>query len=533
MNISELLKKDYWVRRVVPDKASVIPAAGNLISYKTKFRPSGNGVGYINLTQDDFLNEVTPAAHEINSKYMSQRPIYAPTGKKNDKGEEEWAISGYDEVESVALGLQEMIISKKIGHLTGDKFWVANETLLEEPYETFNSWADMAGLYDAYTEGVWACERTGDAAIYFYQSGDKSIDYEVFSYEKGDILYPSKDDKGRPRLCRQYTLNGKTAVDIFTVDAVETWVKVDLEKDAEKNWWNRVKNSINNYFADGVTSEDGFKRLSRKPSQVGSDMLQIVYMRVPDIATGPVQDSICAYERALSYISEEVKNSAFPILFVKSEKIINLPPSGLNGKTIGVKGTSDTVKNADAKFLAPPNSSDIAKIQLDALFNNILRGSMSALVEPDVLKQGSDSSTTIKILFAPDIIWCKNRWIYYAKPVRQLVEVFKRLVGKVEGDIQTYGDMRLSSGQNIYLPQNAAEALKMELDKLYARAKSRKAVMADTENTHKGDYAQVLKEWEEELAMKFKYSASGQSDDESNPEEPDINNQAAGKSIQE
>lgn len=532
MNISELLKKDYWVRRVVPDKASAIPTAGNIVSYKTRIRPSGVGVGYVNLTQDDFLNEVIPAAHEINSKYMSQRPIYAPTGQKNAKGEEEWAISGYDDVENVALGLQEMIISKKIGHLTGDKFWVANETLDEKPFETFNSWADMAGLYDAYTEAVYYCERTGDSAIFFYQNGE-SIDYEVFSYEKGDILFPGKDEKGRPRLCRQYTLNGKTAVDIFTVDALETWVKVDLEEEAGLNWWSKVRKSISGYFSDGLKSDDGYKRLFRKPAQVGSDILQIVYFRVPDIATGPVQESCCAYERAISYVSEEVKNSAFPILFVKSEKILNLPPSELHGKTIGVKGTSDTVKNADAKFLAPPNSSDIAKIQLDALFQNILRGSMSALVEPEVLKQGSDSSTTIKILFAPDIIWCKNRWIYYAKPVRHLVEVFKRLVGKVEGDITTFGNMRLSSGQNIYLPQNAAETLKMELDMLYARAKSRKAVMADIENTHKGDYAQVLKEWEEELEMKFKYSKSGQKQDDTNPDAPKVNNQAAGKSISE
>lgn len=532
MNISELLKKDYWVRRVVPDNASSIPSAGNMVNYRTRVNPAGVGVGYVNLTQDNFLNEVNPASHIINSKYMSQRPIWGPSGKKNDKGEEEWSIQGYDDVETVALGLQEMIISKKIGHLTGDKFWVANETYLEKEFQTFNSWADMAGLYDAYTEAVYYCEREGDSAIYFYQNADKSIDFEVFAYEKGDILYPGKDENGKPRLCRQYTLDGKMAVDIFTTAGVETWVKVDLEKEAEKTWWERVKSSLNR-FGDAKISEDGFKMLYSKKSQIGGDMMQIVYFHVPDIATGPVQDSCCAFEKAISYVAEEVKGSAFPILFLKSEKIINLPPSEMNSKTIGVKGASETVKNSDAKFLTPPDASNIATIHLKALFENILRGSMTTLVEPEVLKQGSDSSTSIKILFAPDIIWCKNRWIHYAKPVKQLVEVFKRLVGKVEGDITTYGNMRLSCGQNIYIPQNNAETLKMELDKLYARAKSRKAVMADTEDTHIGDYEQVMKEWVEELEMKQKYSASGQKQDDPNPSTPPVNNQASGKTIQQ
>ena len=75
MNISEHLKKDYWTRRVTPDSASMYPPAGNHVGYRQP-RAGAFGVGYVNLTQDQFLNELSPAAHEINSKYMSQRPIY-------------------------------------------------------------------------------------------------------------------------------------------------------------------------------------------------------------------------------------------------------------------------------------------------------------------------------------------------------------------------------------------------------------------------------------------------------------------------
>ena len=525
MNISEHLKKDYWVRRVTPDNAKNFSPTGGNISYRQP-RASGYGVGYINLTQDDFLNELNASAHEINSRFMSQRPIYKAE-KDETTGKTKYTLNGFDDVETVALAIQEMIISKKVAHLTGKHFWMSNESNDEEAFENIRSWQDISGFWDGWAEAVRACERTGDSALYLYQD-ESGINYEVFSYEKGDILYPGVDDNGKPVLYRSYSLNGKPAVDVFNVKYRETWAKVDTDEEADKAWIDRVMRIIKGHIFSEV-SEDGYKLISRKDSQVGDDMLQVVYFRVPDIATGPVQDSISKYEKALSYVSEEVKNDAFPILFLKSEKITTLPPSKINGKTIGVKGTADSLAHSDAKFLAPPDMSNIADVNLKSLWDNILRGSQSALVEPDVLKQGSDSSTSIRILFAPDVEWCQNRWVFYAKPNRSSIEIFKRLVGKQEGEIQRYGDLRVSIGQEIWLPQNDTEELKRQLDMLYARAKSRKAVLQDIPDSHKGDLKQIMKEWEEELKMKQEFSASGQGDP--NPSKPDVDNNASGKSF--
>ena len=525
MNISKHLKKDYWVRRVTPDSAGMYPPAGSVFGYRQS-KPGAFGVGYVNLTQDNFLNEINSAAHEINSKYMSRRPIYR--AEKDENGKTKYVLDGFDDVETVALAIQEMIVSKKIAHLTGKHFWMSNESDDEEAFENVRSWMDISGFWDGWTEAVRSCERTGDAALYLYQDAT-GLNYDVFSFEKGDVLYPGIDDDGRPVLYRAYSLNGKPAVDVFNVKYRETWVKVDTDEEDGKAWIDKILRVIKG-FNMGEVSEDGYKLISRKDSQVGGDMLQVIYFRVPDIATGPVQDSISKYERALSYVAEEVKNNAFPILFLKSEKITTLPPSKLNGKTIGVKGTSDALSHSDAKFLAPPDMSNIADVNLKTLWDNILRGSQSAIVEPDVLKQGSDSSTSIRILFAPDVEWCQNRWVFYAKPNRQSVEVFKRLVGKQEGDIQRYGELRTSIGQEIWLPQNDTEELKRQLDMLYARAKSRKAVLQDIPDSHKGDFEQIMKEWKEELQMKQEYSASQKED---NPGEPNIDNKMSGKSILE
>lgn len=522
MNISEHLKKDYWVRRVTPDSFGMYPPAGNQVGYR-QAKTGGFGVGYVNLTQDTFLNEINAAAHEINSKYMSQRPIYK--AEKDEAGKTKYVLDGFDDVETVALAIQEMIVSKKVAHLTGKHFWMSNESDDEEAFENIRSWQDISGFWDGWTEAVRSCERTGDAALYLFQDAT-GLNYEVFSYEKGDALYPGVDDDGRPVLYRSYSLNGKPAVDVFNVKYRETWVKVDTDEEAGKAWIDKVLRAIRGVKFSEV-SEDGYKLISRKDSQVGGDMLQVIYFRVPDIATGPVQDSISKYEKALSYVAEEVKNDAFPILFLKSEKITNLPPSKINGKTIGVKGPADSLAHSDAKFLTPPDMSNIADVHLKTLWDNILRGSQSALVEPEVLKQGSDSSTSIRILFAPDVEWCQNRWVFYAKPNRQCIDVFKRLVGKQEGNIQRYGELPISIGQEIWLPQNDTEELKRQLDMLYARAKSRKAVLQDIPDSHKGDLRQIMKEWEEELEMKQKYSAK---QDDENPSKPNVDNNASGKS---
>ena len=521
MNISEHLKKDYWVRRVTPDNLGSYPPVGNHVGYRNP-RSGSLGVGYVNLTQDQFLNELTPAAHVINSKYISQRPIYKQTDEVDANGKKKWVLDGFDDVETVALAIQEFIVGKKIAHLTGDNFWVASEGRDEEAFQKVESWMDLSGFWDAWAEAVSYCERNGDSALYWWYDGT-GLNYEVFAYEKGDVLYPGVDEDGNPNLYRAYTLNGKQAVDVYTVKYKDTWVKVDTDEEDGRAWIDRIFRFLKERPFSQTISDDGYTRVSRKESQIGNDLLQVIYFRVPDIATGPVQGCIEKFEKAHSYIAEEVKNDAFPILFVKSEKIVSLPPSKVNGKTLGVKGTSDSIAHSDAKFLAPPDASNIAKINLDTLWNNILRGSLTSIVEPIDIRQGADSSTTIKIMFAPDIEWCKNRWKFYAKPVRQLVEVFKRLVGKAEGDIARYGDMRMSCGQNIWIPQNESERVKIELDQYYAGVKSRKATMSDIGNSHLGDAEQIMREKEEEKKLDAKYNSKTET---TNPNIPNITNQA-------
>ena len=522
MNISKNFKKVPWVRRVHPDSVSLV--------YARNYRPlPGRSLkdAFVQLTSEDFLNELSPAAHPINSRYMSTRPIWGPSGKKDENGKEELVIKGYDDLESVALGWQLFICGNKIAHLTGSGvFDLANETMDSDTYNTLLSWMDASGVRDAATEGVYYSERSGDAGILVYQTDDGDIDWEVYSTEKGHTIYPQEDENGRPVYYIQYWKDGKEMCDIISIRSIETWVHADPDRTKDETEDPTILNKL--IAAVKEKSEDGWILVRRKDAQVGSDLNQFTYFRVPDVPWGPVQLSIEAHENAASYVANEVKDTAYPILVLKSEKVTSLPPTEMNAKTIAIKGTSDSLAHSDVKFAVPPDASNIAEVHFKQLNENIIRGSQTAIIEPEILKQGSDSSTSIKILFRPEIQWAQQRWIVYNKPIRHFVKVIKRLVGKIEGDIDRFDKLRTSVWQEIWIPQNEKELTDIVTSKVYARVLSRKAALNELGSQYKGDYEQINKEWEKELAMKHKYSGAS---DESNPDQPKVDNNDPGKSI--
>ena len=537
MNISTNFKKKPWVRRVHPDNASGV--------FRMHYKPlPGRSAtdAFVELTASDFLDELSPAAHPINSKYMSTRPIWEKTGKQNDKGEDEWAIVGYDELESVALGWQQFICGNKIAHLTGDGgFELANETKDQDTYETLLSWMDSVGLRDAYAEAVFYAEHAGDSGLLLKQTDDGDIEYEVYATEKGHTIYPQKDEKGNPVYYIQYWNDGQEYCDIISNKKFETWVHAKPNEEKALTLFEFLRQR---FASSELTerSEDGWTLVRRTVSQVGDDLCQFTYFWVPDVSWGPAELTIEAHENAASYVANEVKDTAYPILVVKAEKVTNLPPSEINGKTIGIKGSSDSLAHSDVKFAAPPDASNIATIHFKELNNNIIRSTQTAIIEPEILKQGSDSSTSIKILFRPEIEWAQQRWIFYVKPVRHMVKVFKRLVGKIEGDVGKFADLRTSVWQSVWVPQNEQEQTKIVLDKVYARVLSRKAAMNELGLQYKGDYEVINKEWEDELTMKAeapakakaKYGVDTGDDgaDESKANPANVTNQAPGKSIQ-
>lgn len=555
MKISDKLQKQFWRRRINPDAVDKHTPVGAQY-YKEPAMSFDDGC-YMLLTQEDFCRENDPLAHDINSKYMSMRPIYEVRKKLDADGNpvldeegkpiNEWHIIDFEPVETVRFGLQMRINTSKTAFMAGNGFWVCHEDKDHDLGEKLNSWKDSAGLDTAWMELVKSCYLTGDGAIYQYVHNGQ-LRYEVFSYLKGDILFPDYDENRNPVLTRLYTLRGRRAVDIFTTERVQTWIEGDKESEKDASWFMR----FSGWFAKGLkwdsakTSEDGWRCLADNPTQTPVGINPCTYFRVPDIPSGIANQEIGTLEKACSFVADGVRANSQAPLFVKATDIDNLPRTDSTGKIIGVKGAVEELKAADAKFLTPPNLSDIATIDIANKEKSIRESTMSVDISPEIFRAADPSSAAIKLLFTDTIIWCKNEFVHLYPSLVQMVDTFKALVAKIEGNGKI-ATMRTSCGSDPWIPQNDSEVLKRELDQVYARVKSRKSAMADIGNNHVEDYEQIKNEWREELEMKAKIPAEAKAEveektgeptetikvEENNPNTPKINNSDKGKSITE
>lgn len=555
MKISERLQKQFWRRRINPDAVDKHTPVG--AQYYQQPAMSFDDGCYMLLTQEDFCRENDPSAHDINSRFMSMRPIYEVRKKLDADGNavldeegkpiNEWHIVDFEPVETVRFGSQKRINTSKAAFMAGNGFWVCHEDRDHELGEKLNSWKDSAGLDTAWMELVKSCYLTGDGAIYQYVHNGQ-LRYEVFSYLKGDILFPDYDENRNPVLTRLYTLRGRRAVDIFTTERVQTWIEGDKESGKDASWFMR----FSGWFAKGLkwdsakTSEDGWRCLADNPTQTPVGINPCTYFRVPDIPSGIANQEIGTLEKACSFVADGVRANSQAPLFVKATDIDNLPRTDSTGKIIGVKGAVEELKAADAKFLTPPNLSDIATIDIANKEKSIRESTMSVDISPEIFRAADPSSAAIKLLFTDTIIWCKNEFVHLYPSLVSLVDVFKALVAKIEGNGKI-ATMRTSCGSDPWIPQNDSEVLKRELDQVYARVKSRKSAMSDIGNNHVEDYEQIKTEWREELEMKAKIPAEAKAEveektgeptetikvEENNPNTPKINNSDKGKSITE
>ena len=520
MNISEHLKKKYWRRRVYGDLPTEPPTKAEY--YYNDYLGADDNVSYRLMTQEDMLREIEPSAHDINSKYMSTRPIKEARTKVDENGNpvldengkpiREWIITGYDDMETVRCGLQRRFALVKASHFAADGFWISNESkgadkLTHERFDTLNSWKDAVGLNTALMEITTSCFQTCDAGIFLYATPDKNIEYKVYSYLDGFTIFPDYDENRNKIFFVLYSLRGKQAVDVFLSDAIETWVSA-IDANTDKSWLSKVRG----WFKVGksiTVSEDGWVRVSRKEAQISSR--QFFYFRIPDIPSGPVQEDINSYERSASFVAEGVKDTTFDTLFIKAPNIENLPAIGSHGKVIGVRGNVDELKAADAKRIAPSDISNVATIDLKTKMDNILHSTLSVVVDPDILRSGADSSSAMRLCFVSEIQWCQTMWPYFYHELKALVRSFQHLVAKVEGD-DGFINLRVSVGQNIWIPANRGEQVEQTTKMLYAGIISQENARHELDLQYPDDRELVRKEAEESIWRKKYFDLKAQAD---------------------
>lgn len=521
--ISPLLKKKPWKRLVTPDADVPPPTCADYYEIPVS---EPDGLRYQYLTEYDLLNESCEGAHLINSKYMSRRPVYEVqtrtisvplkdadgnpvlnadgSPKTEPKEIKEWVITDYEDIETVRSGLPELIIKQKTSHLAKNGIEIANEGSEHKLFDTFRSWKDISGIDAGWLQAIYGCGKGGDALIYPYVYND-TIEYTIFCTLYGDQIFPNKDDKGNDMNVRRYLLNGREAVDIFMDDYIETYVRGEIsdegdEKDGIQSWWSVVKGWFKNISRK--KTEDGWERISRTPSQLGRGMCQAVYIRFEDTPIGPAMQNINAWERGASYVSDKMRSTAFSKLFLKSSKIKNLPPLSSGEEVIGVENAdADILKASEAKYLAPPDISNLAEINLKNITDAIMQSTMSIDLQPEILKSGADSSQTLKLLLRREIQWAQVVWPQVRPSAKKVIDVLKALVAKIEGN-GDFTKLKVSVWNTPWMPVDEAAQIDNATKLVYAGILSKENARHELNLQYTDDAKYVREEAEEELYRK-------------------------------
>lgn len=513
--ITPLLKKKPWDRLVNKDAEVVDLIDANYYDIPE----SQNGLNYQYRGNAELLMESTEGAHLVNSDIFRLRPIYEPVdreievvdenGEKRKKTVKEEVIVGFDKVEIVRSGLPEMIIKQHCSHLGKNGIEIADEWGKDhEAYDNFRAWKDMSGVDAGWIELLYPAGKCGDAAIYIYQRGENDIEYKIFSFLEGSMLFPHKDEMGNDFLVRKYMLKGREVVDIITADEKSTWVRGNITKeDAAQNglmsWLERVKGWFKGFSADIiVTTEDDWTRVDYSVSQLGNDTPQFAYLRLPDTFIGVAMQNIDAFDRCLSYVSDKMRSTAFAKFFVKALTIKDLPPLSSGEEVIAVEGDAETLKASDAKYVTPPDISDIATINLKNIFDAIMQSCMSIDLQPEILKSGADSSQTLKLLLRREIQWCHIMWPQVRPAAKQIIRILKGLVGKIEKEGERYDKLRISVWNTPWLPQDESAQI-ANIEKLvYAGILSRENARHELNLQYTDDVERTEEEQKKDLYIK-------------------------------
>lgn len=505
--------KKPWRRIVNPD-VELRPMADTQYYDIPGSEPMGIHCQY--LGNAELLNETTEGARMINSNMYSTRPIYelvereietiGADGKLEKKKVKEEVIVGYDRIENVRSGLGEMVTTQKASHLGRNGIEIADESGNDHKgFDTLRAWKDTIGIDTAWVDLIYKGGKCGDAAVYLYRRG-KEIEYTIFSFCQGDILFPGKDDRGNFMLTRLYQLNGRSAVDVFMTDYIETWVQGDINDENEdkvrgfKTWWETVRGWFRNISYR--RSEDGWTRISRTRTQCDDYTCPIAYLRFEDIFIGPAMQNLEAYDRALSYTSDKMRSTAFSKLLVKATKIKNLPPLSSGEEVIGIDGDVESLKASDVRHVTPPDISNIATINLKNIRDAIMETTMSIDLQPEILKSGADSSNTLKLLLRREIQWCHVMWPQVRPVAQKIITILKGLVGEIEGDVERYGKLRISVWNTPWMPQDETAQIDNATKLVYAGVLSKENARHELGLQYTDDVELVNKEQEEELYMK-------------------------------
>ena len=405
-------------------------------------------------TQDDFLREYYPSSHRI----MDEKE-YPDIWKQNPENGKWYQ----QKIQRTAFAFQQLIHAKHQLHITGNdiQFELADgddyddEKSVEENQKTLNlfkkGWL-MRDMEIRFFEAVGAYLKVAECAIVGFFDENKKFGTRTMSYDRGDILYPHFDSLTGNLLCfaRKYydyddDGNQKT-------EYVEAWDKQKFyrfKKAVKQGKVKEVVTKIANIF--GI---DNYTLVEEKYH--GFQFVPVAYARNDK---GPcwsmVQRNIEDYEEAFSYLCENNKAYAFPILSLTGDgDDITITGDDITGsaKTIMI-----TDPNGKAQFLNGTDASDAFATQLNKSYDLIYE--LSFTVKPPELKSGDLPGVAIKLLYSPALEVAMNDSQELQPFLDQLLRICKFGIGTDENCVATMVGLPINAWINPYVHSNKTEVI--------------------------------------------------------------------------
>lgn len=455
MRISDYLTKSNWKRRT----------------------PKGT---WKEFTQEDFLNDYYPTSHQINDPtYKAMRPIYDfkdPVYDANGEliREGEIYIKGFDEVERVPVGLEQIVCRTLPVNMFGNDFRFEYDEAQggSEAFKLHTSYWEQAGIRDAIIAWYGDAGAVGDAALYLNPTPE-GISYQIFSKLKGDDIYMVN----KTTFARKYTLNNATIVEIYTEDTISTYVlKTSITNSNEGSL--ALALNIDKSKFQGEETEDGYVEVDKVIR--GYKFFPISYLRLDDVLYGQGVGIRERIEKLLSYWGDSNNAFSMPMMVVNSATV-ELPALQNAHKVIGL-----TDPNGKADILTPPDVSTSFTKDLKENRRNYYEVTGIVIVDQEDLKGGDYSGAFLYNLYFPVIVWSINALARIRPNLNNLIKSFDTAVGIASGKIIEMNNLNLTWTIDPFTPKNKMEDITMLTQSVAAGITTRKS--AAREAYHNGAY---------------------------------------------
>ena len=403
------------------------------------------------VTQEDFLRELDPNSHAINDRNLYQNWV-----QRDEDGlyyETEW--------ERHAFAFQQEILDDRLVRLTGNdiQFDLSDKTESETNRQSFYNfksiWAKKS-MERAWYELAKSTLATGDAAFVGIMDNSKFY-WKVFTFLKGDVLYPHYDRKtGRLSVfARTYTDFGD---DGESHDYVDVWDDNYYYRFVRYTTGSIDVNSSTETEEKEVPEIGDFKLTGyelESKSKHGFDSIPVAYMRKD---SGPCwsnsQETIEHYELAFSRLAQS--NSAFglPILALTKGNGRNIEELSMGDMSYAAK-IFLIPSEGKAEFLQRQDASNAYKAQLDELKRKIYE--MSMVVKAPELKSGDTPAAAIKLLYSDSYNKGMNETQEFDGCIDEMVRIFSWGAGIETKERLAFTNLPLSHWINVFIPVSENE----------------------------------------------------------------------------